>query len=246
FGILVWSVLSGKQPYQGGPRALIQILIPQNQRPDLGLLPRPETLEKLEDLTALMQECWHNEPQERPTFAVCRDRTDEVFRYHRADVCDAVHRVGNVLRNQDTSGSVGGFSESMRDLSLRDSATDRVGELRTEYSTRPDPPTLPEPLPSLGTRPPAQEETPNNQSLGPKLSTTNSGSSQPDCGMARGPEVKDSQKGKPTNQKASAEVKVGGRKPSSAVVFSLGSHRQLPLTFFPSVFQMQVTGTTRL
>ncbi|XP_078393695.1 receptor-interacting serine/threonine-protein kinase 3-like [Cetorhinus maximus] len=174
FGILIWSVLTGKHPYNGN-RALIPILIPENQRPDLNLLPSQGPLEKLEELKQLMEECWQNQAEKRPTFAVCRMRTEEAFDAHRASAGDAVHRVMNILRDQDTSSSTWSCSDRMRDLSLRDDVSDGIGELRTEQPTGPDSTPLAKAVPSLVTGQPVQEETPNNQPAGPKLPGAESG-----------------------------------------------------------------------
>ncbi|XP_067870532.1 receptor-interacting serine/threonine-protein kinase 3-like [Heterodontus francisci] len=210
FGILMWSILSGKQPYGGGNRALIHILIPQNQRPDLSQLPSQESVEGLEELKTLMEECWHNEPSQRPAFTICRTRTEEAFEAHRASVADAVHRVGTILSNLATSSSFGSFSDGMRDLSLQDSASEGIGELRTEESMRPDSPPLAAAVPSLGKGAPTRQETTKNQQSKPALEDNKPVSYQLDSKMSPGPSLNNRQDWEPAIQKPGAQEMVTG------------------------------------
>ncbi|XP_072359940.1 ankyrin repeat and protein kinase domain-containing protein 1-like isoform X3 [Scyliorhinus torazame] len=201
FGILMWSILTGKQPYSG-------------QRPDLNLLPSEETLEKLKDLKELMQKCWHDQPQDRPPFNECRVQTEAAFRAHGTNAIDAAAQVGRIMRNRDTGSNIGRFSDRMRDLSLRDCASDGVGEmpesasrkLYTQYSSRQDAPQLAEAVPSERTKPPAQEGAPNNRQTGTKLPGAKSVTNRSNHGMAPGPAAEESQKNKPSNQTSAAQV----------------------------------------
>ncbi|XP_072359942.1 ankyrin repeat and protein kinase domain-containing protein 1-like isoform X5 [Scyliorhinus torazame] len=214
FGILMWSILTGKQPYSDANEVLIQILIPTGQRPDLNLLPSEETLEKLKDLKELMQKCWHDQPQDRPPFNECRVQTEAAFRAHGTNAIDAAAQVGRIMRNRDTGSNIGRFSDRMRDLSLRDCASDGVGEmpesasrkLYTQYSSRQDAPQLAEAVPSERTKPPAQEGAPNNRQTGTKLPGAKSVTNRSNHGMAPGPAAEESQKNKPSNQTSAAQV----------------------------------------
>uniref|UniRef100_A0A673AGU0 Protein kinase domain-containing protein n=1 Tax=Sphaeramia orbicularis TaxID=375764 RepID=A0A673AGU0_9TELE len=69
YGILLWSICSGKEPYPDAPYSLVKLLISRNpeQRPPCDDLVemRVEGLAKLVDL---MKSCWHHNPKQRPTF----------------------------------------------------------------------------------------------------------------------------------------------------------------------------------
>ncbi|XP_038632115.1 receptor-interacting serine/threonine-protein kinase 4-like [Scyliorhinus canicula] len=201
----MWSILTGEQPYRDADKAVILILIPQGQRPDLNCLPSQETMENLKDLKELMQKCWHDQPQVRPSFNECLVETEAAFLAHRTSATDAAHRVGSILRNQDTGSSIGNFSDRMRDLSLRESASDGVGKLYTQYSSGQDAPQLAEAVPSERTKPPVQEGAPNHQQTGTKLPGAKPVTSQSNHGMAPGLAAEER---KPSNQKSAAQVAV--------------------------------------
>ncbi|XP_059807583.1 ankyrin repeat and protein kinase domain-containing protein 1-like [Hypanus sabinus] len=137
FGIIIWSILTGKQPYGAlNNQTLIRMLIPKGQRPDLHDLPAEDELEGLEVLTKLMAECWSNTPEIRPPFKDILVITEKVFQFHRGTILDAVHRLLSNLNSQPTS----------RTLSSR--TADSIGSLRSEDShwtdPRSQPPTSPQ------------------------------------------------------------------------------------------------------
>ncbi|GCB81368.1 hypothetical protein scyTo_0022497, partial [Scyliorhinus torazame] len=109
-------------------------------------------------------------------------------------------------RNRDTGSNIGRFSDRMRDLSLRDCASDGVGKLYTQYSSRQDAPQLAEAVPSERTKPPAQEGAPNNRQTGTKLPGAKSVTNRSNHGMAPGPAAEESQENKPSNQTSAAQV----------------------------------------
>uniref|UniRef100_UPI00398F5EE1 receptor-interacting serine/threonine-protein kinase 3-like n=1 Tax=Pristiophorus japonicus TaxID=55135 RepID=UPI00398F5EE1 len=163
FSILMWSVLTGKKPYSGVlQRGLIKLLIPQNQRPDLSLLHTLDSVEKL-DLKALMEECWHSDPEQRPRFVDCCVRTEEAFQAHRASVAEAVHRVCTILNTLASSSSNVSLSDTVGALSLPDNASEAIGELRSKQSMGPEYPPPAAAVPCLGNEPSALEETSNSQ-----------------------------------------------------------------------------------
>lgn len=81
FGILMWEVLTGKEAEIVPQTSLMQKAVGERQnRPPLTTLsqPSPET-PGLERLKELMQQCWSNEPKDRPTFRKCRAYTEEAL-----------------------------------------------------------------------------------------------------------------------------------------------------------------------
>lgn len=92
YGVLLWSIITGKEPYDGRPSTLVRFRIPQGDRPDLTLIDHSET-EGLEDLVTLMTCCWHQEPHRRPSFLDCVNVTERIFRMHQRGLIDAVRDV---------------------------------------------------------------------------------------------------------------------------------------------------------
>lgn len=63
FGILMWEVVTGEQPFEGvGVERLKDMVAVDNLRPSL-----PPTID--EDLSTLIRSCWNSDPRHRPTFA---------------------------------------------------------------------------------------------------------------------------------------------------------------------------------
>ncbi|XP_035859663.1 receptor-interacting serine/threonine-protein kinase 4-like isoform X1 [Sander lucioperca] len=64
YGILIWSILTGKQPYENAKPTRVQLLIPLEHRPLLDDI-RGQAA-GLAELTGLMKRCWDNIPKRRP------------------------------------------------------------------------------------------------------------------------------------------------------------------------------------
>lgn len=61
FGVVVWEVLTRQLPWQGKSKQQIIVNVIRGARLDM-----PDNAPQ--DLVTLCQECWHNEPEQRPTF----------------------------------------------------------------------------------------------------------------------------------------------------------------------------------
>ncbi|XP_067303782.1 receptor-interacting serine/threonine-protein kinase 3 [Pseudorasbora parva] len=92
YGVLLWSIITGKEPYGGAVSSLVRFRIPQGDRPDLTLIDCSET-EGLEGLLELLRRCWHQEPHRRPTFLDCVNVTEVIFEMHQRGLSDAVRDV---------------------------------------------------------------------------------------------------------------------------------------------------------
>uniref|UniRef100_H2ZV40 Protein kinase domain-containing protein n=1 Tax=Latimeria chalumnae TaxID=7897 RepID=H2ZV40_LATCH len=69
YGILIWSVVTGKQPYSVQVSLLlIPHRVSKGDRPDSSLLQNHKDVEKWEDVSSLMKRCWDNDPKKRPPF----------------------------------------------------------------------------------------------------------------------------------------------------------------------------------
>lgn len=92
FGILMWSVLAGREAKIVAQTSLAQEAVCERQtRPPLTELPQPgpET-PALEGLIELMQLCWSHEPKDRPSFQECRLNTNEAFHLVKEEADAAV------------------------------------------------------------------------------------------------------------------------------------------------------------
>uniref|UniRef100_A0A673HND2 Receptor-interacting serine-threonine kinase 3 n=1 Tax=Sinocyclocheilus rhinocerous TaxID=307959 RepID=A0A673HND2_9TELE len=67
YGVLLWSIVTGKEPYEDALSSLVRFRIPQGDRPDLTSID-PRGVKGLEDMVKLMTECWHQDPSRRPSF----------------------------------------------------------------------------------------------------------------------------------------------------------------------------------
>ncbi|CAH1251193.1 RIPK2 [Branchiostoma lanceolatum] len=93
FGVLLWEIVTRRQPYAlAANSALITLAVTMGQRPDLTLIPTDR-----EDVTSvgeLMQTCWSQNPEDRPTFNDCADRLRHVKdRFSREEIRQAIINV---------------------------------------------------------------------------------------------------------------------------------------------------------
>ncbi|XP_078664037.1 uncharacterized protein LOC144907104 [Branchiostoma floridae x Branchiostoma belcheri] len=70
FGVLLWEIITRRQPYENAANsALMKIQVQGGQRPDLTLIPTDR--EDVTSVSELMQTCWSQNPEDRPTFQDC-------------------------------------------------------------------------------------------------------------------------------------------------------------------------------
>lgn len=78
FSIVIWGILSQKKPYQGDNNILqIMVKVVRGGRPDLGAVPRCRP-QACSGLLSLMQRCWANDPQDRPSFQEITSEAEEL------------------------------------------------------------------------------------------------------------------------------------------------------------------------
>ncbi|KAF1377071.1 hypothetical protein PFLUV_G00218080 [Perca fluviatilis] len=95
YGILLWSIVTGKQPYGNKNADLVMLRIPEGDRPLLDDI-KGHAL-GLTELTRLMQRCWDNEPERRPQALECTTETEQLYKKHKDAIFDAVHEVQKKL-----------------------------------------------------------------------------------------------------------------------------------------------------
>lgn len=105
FGILMWSVLAGREAELVDKTSLIRGAVCDRQiRPLLTELPAdsPET-PGLERLKQLMTRCWSPKPKDRPSFQDCEPETNEVYILVKDKVDGAVSEVKHYLSQHRSS-----------------------------------------------------------------------------------------------------------------------------------------------
>ncbi|XP_051565829.1 receptor-interacting serine/threonine-protein kinase 3-like isoform X2 [Myxocyprinus asiaticus] len=103
YGVLLWSIITGKEPYPNAPSHLVRFRIPEGDRPDLTSIDCSKA-EGLDDIVKLMSACWTQEPNQRPSFRDCVRVTEKLFDMHKRGVNDAVHVVLKQMDDDICSG----------------------------------------------------------------------------------------------------------------------------------------------
>ncbi|XP_058240491.1 receptor-interacting serine/threonine-protein kinase 3 isoform X2 [Hemibagrus wyckioides] len=104
YGILLWSVITGKQPYPSQISSYLRFRVREGDRPDLTSLDISQA-DGLSNVIELMKRCWNPEPNMRPNFIDCTEVTKNVYGLHRQHVPDAVHTILKQLDSKDKSSS---------------------------------------------------------------------------------------------------------------------------------------------
>ncbi|XP_034020119.1 receptor-interacting serine/threonine-protein kinase 3 [Thalassophryne amazonica] len=95
YGILLWSILTGKQPYANVTSTIVRLRIPQGDRPLLqDIKGQTAGLERLKDL---MVRCWAAVPINRPSSRECTNVTEDLHKIHKRTTDDAVVHVLKIL-----------------------------------------------------------------------------------------------------------------------------------------------------
>ncbi|CAL8358651.1 unnamed protein product [Lota lota] len=94
YGIVIWSILTGAvMP------SLVALLVPLGERPLSDAVDQSQA-EGLSDLVKLMERCWHQIPDERPSFGDCLEVTNGVFSRHEIAIRHAVDQVLSKLDSE--------------------------------------------------------------------------------------------------------------------------------------------------
>nr|XP_020508571.1 receptor-interacting serine/threonine-protein kinase 3-like isoform X1 [Labrus bergylta] len=96
YGILLWSILTGKEPYPAADYELVALKIPLGDRPPLEEIDQQKA-EGLKELVVLMRRCWDEDPSKRPTFKECVKDTENEFLKHKQGIHEVVLRVLKTL-----------------------------------------------------------------------------------------------------------------------------------------------------
>ncbi|XP_026872337.2 receptor-interacting serine/threonine-protein kinase 3-like isoform X2 [Electrophorus electricus] len=104
YGVLLWSVMSGKPPYYNRLSSLVRFRVTEGDRPDLGSVDSSQA-HGLSNLIDLMKLCWHADPTQRPTFMKCVNVTEKVYDFHKRKVHNAVCAILEKLDNSNQNSS---------------------------------------------------------------------------------------------------------------------------------------------
>ncbi|XP_035665251.1 receptor-interacting serine/threonine-protein kinase 2-like [Branchiostoma floridae] len=99
FGVLLWEIITRAEPYGNAMNsALIRLAVTSGQRPDLTLIPTDR--EDVTSVSQLMQTCWSQTPEDRPTFQACADHLITVTsRSSKEDILQAIIDVMKARKN---------------------------------------------------------------------------------------------------------------------------------------------------
>ncbi|XP_060922583.1 receptor-interacting serine/threonine-protein kinase 3-like [Limanda limanda] len=123
FGILLWSIATGEQPYPHATPSVVMFQIPRGQRPSLEELSiRAADQAELRGLMELMIRCWETSSTERPSCLECTKITEKLYQMQKRGIHDAVHEVLKKLAIQlrelrrELSGYLGDQAIQLREL----------------------------------------------------------------------------------------------------------------------------------
>ncbi|XP_032380436.1 receptor-interacting serine/threonine-protein kinase 3 [Etheostoma spectabile] len=106
YGILLWSILMGKEPYPCADYALVKLRIPEGDRPCCEEIDKTKLeVDGLEALVDLMKRCWDESPSKRPTFKECFEVTEKIFSKHEKGIHKVVDDVLTRLESQNSNQS---------------------------------------------------------------------------------------------------------------------------------------------
>ncbi|XP_069567239.1 receptor-interacting serine/threonine-protein kinase 3-like isoform X1 [Brachyistius frenatus] len=101
YGILLWSIVTGKEPYNAADSSLVELKVPAGDRPPLGEIDQIRT-KGLKEIVDLMKRCWDKDPSTRPTFKECCEVTENVLSKHQEGIFAAVHQVLTTMDSPTT------------------------------------------------------------------------------------------------------------------------------------------------
>lgn len=103
YGILLWSLFTGEEPFPNVGYSLVELRISEGDRPRCDRLLSLQ-VQGVTDIVQLMQRCWNMNPTERPPFKNCLDVTERLFSLHSNNIHQAVDKVLAELDGQNQIG----------------------------------------------------------------------------------------------------------------------------------------------
>lgn len=112
YGILLWSIITGKEPYAVADYSRVELRIPLGDRPSCQDIEQKKA-DGLEELVDLMKMCWDGCPSNRPVFKKCVEVTEDVFSKHKRQIRKAVDQVLDRLESPTSNQSNTGVACSV-------------------------------------------------------------------------------------------------------------------------------------
>uniref|UniRef100_A0A8C5QDW7 Protein kinase domain-containing protein n=1 Tax=Leptobrachium leishanense TaxID=445787 RepID=A0A8C5QDW7_9ANUR len=106
FGILMWSVFTGENPYGNAPNHLIVLKVPEMQRPDETALNRWDGVKIMPEAKQLMRKCWDGDAECRPSFHDCYSVTSRSVKQYEGEMDSTVEKCLEHLRRPHPSTKV--------------------------------------------------------------------------------------------------------------------------------------------
>ncbi|XP_034071616.1 ankyrin repeat and protein kinase domain-containing protein 1-like isoform X2 [Gymnodraco acuticeps] len=114
YGILLWTIATGKDPYPLGNYDRVASSIPLGHRPCCKGIEQMK-VDGLKELILLMKRCWDGSPNKRPTFIQCLDDTEKMLSMHSTRIHGAVGQVKRLMSpNSKTSNTSGATNVSLQ------------------------------------------------------------------------------------------------------------------------------------
>ncbi|KAM3610081.1 uncharacterized protein V6R79_025031 [Siganus canaliculatus] len=129
YGILLWAIFSGKEPYPAAPSSLVKERVPAGQRPKCDHLKQIQ-VEGLKELVNLMERCWGEIPHKRPAFIDCLKDTTPVWLKHQEKIPNAIEEVKRRLLESATSTQTSTESSSPVGDSVHPESNDEMDNNR--------------------------------------------------------------------------------------------------------------------
>ncbi|KAE8588018.1 hypothetical protein XENTR_v10022279 [Xenopus tropicalis] len=117
FGILIWTVLSGEEPFPNPDPALIHLHIPNGQRPSLEVLDHLSHIKMVPEAKELMIKCWSGNADARPCFLECSHATKLMFEEYSSEIKDAIRKVEDHIPIGDQTSEDPGYDSTSKDTS---------------------------------------------------------------------------------------------------------------------------------
>ncbi|XP_061577968.1 receptor-interacting serine/threonine-protein kinase 3-like [Cololabis saira] len=102
YGILLWSIINGEEPYPGKIFIHVKLSIETGQRPRVDTLSQ-KNVDGMKEIVNLMQRCWDADPSKRPPFTDCIKVTEELFSKHKNGIREAVYKVVTKLESETSA-----------------------------------------------------------------------------------------------------------------------------------------------
>ncbi|KAG8570013.1 hypothetical protein GDO81_014645 [Engystomops pustulosus] len=98
YGILLWTMFSGEEPYPGVHDMVIQRGVCEGQRPRLSHVDQYSDVRMVPEAKELMINCWKHKAEDRPSFHDCSKSTAVMFEAYTDEIVNAVRNVQDLLR----------------------------------------------------------------------------------------------------------------------------------------------------